>query len=87
MRRLSRLRLVRGFSRSRRAFLRQSLQSAAALGLGVIGGQIAVARPACAAGGGADSFGPLRAPDANGLMLPAGFTSRIVATGDRKSVV
>jgi secreted PhoX family phosphatase len=79
MRRPSRLQLIRGFSRSRRAFLRQSLQSAGALGLGVIGGQVAIARPANAAGGGADSFGPLLPADANGLMLPAGFTSRIVA--------
>jgi secreted PhoX family phosphatase len=30
--------------------------------------------------GGADQFGPLGPPDANGLMLPAGFTSRVVAT-------
>jgi secreted PhoX family phosphatase len=81
MRRSSRLRSTRGFSRSRRTFLRQSLHSAGALGLGVIGGQVAVARPALAAGGGADSFGPLLPADANGLMLPAGFTSRIVAEG------
>ncbi len=71
----------RGFSRSRRAFLRQSLQSAGALGLGVIGGQVAIARPARAMGGGADSFGPLLPADGNGLKLPAGFTSRIVAEG------
>jgi secreted PhoX family phosphatase len=32
-------------------------------------------RAACAPG-----FGPLQAADANGLMLPAGFTSRVVAT-------
>lgn len=29
---------------------------------------------------GTSPYGPLRAPDANGLMLPEGFTSRIVAT-------
>jgi len=29
----------------------------------------------------ADLYGPLRAPDANGLMMPAGFRSRVVATG------
>lgn len=28
-------------------------------------------------------YGPLQAPDANGLMLPAGFRSRIVARGER----
>jgi len=81
MGRPSRLQRSRGFSRSRRVFLRQSLQSAGALGLGVIGGQVAIARPANAAGGGADSFGPLMPADANGLMLPAGFSSRIVAEG------
>ncbi|MCH8962853.1 MAG: DUF839 domain-containing protein [Bacteroidetes bacterium] len=32
-------------------------------------------------GGGADSFGPLLPADGNGLKLPAGFTSRIVAEG------
>ncbi len=33
-----------------------------------------------AAMGGADDFGPLQPADANGLMLPPGFTSRVVAT-------
>lgn len=33
-----------------------------------------------AAGSGAESFGPLQPPDVNGLMLPVGFTSRVVAT-------
>ena len=32
------------------------------------------------AAGAADSFGPLQPPDANGLMLPPGFSSRVVAT-------
>ncbi len=35
---------------------------------------------------GADDFGPLRAPDANGLRLPPGFRSRIVATADQQPV-
>jgi hypothetical protein len=33
-----------------------------------------------ASGGGADTFGPLGPPDANGLRLPPGFSSRAVAT-------
>jgi hypothetical protein len=33
-----------------------------------------------ASGGGADGFGPLQPPDANGLRLPPGSSSRIVAT-------
>ena len=87
MSRISFLKHVRGFSRSRRVFLRQSLQSAGAVGLSVIGGQVAIARPAYAMGGGADSFGPLLPADGNGLMLPAGFTSRIVAQGLTPPVV
>lgn len=58
---------------SRRRFLRQG---AAALGVGVVGNSIAV--PAAHAAG-ADDFGPLQSPDSNGLRLPAGFTSRVVA--------
>jgi hypothetical protein len=49
------------------------------LGLGLFGGVVAVPM-ARAAGGGADSFGPLLPPDTNGLELPAGFNSRIVAS-------
>lgn len=60
-------------------------------GVGVAGGAVfaggllgraidAAAKPAVV---GAGPYGPLRAADANGVMLPAGFTSRIVArTGD-----
>jgi len=58
---------------SRRGFIRQS---AAALTVGVVGNSIVV--PAARAAG-ADDFGPLQSPDSNGLRLPAGFTSRIVA--------
>ena len=32
-------------------------------------------------GGGPGPYGPLQAPDANGLMLPAGFRSSVVARG------
>ncbi len=61
---------------SRRGFLR----GAGAMGMGFLGGQLPfAARPARAAGSGADDFGALVGPDANGLMLPPGFNSRIVA--------
>jgi hypothetical protein len=59
---------------SRRAFLRR----AAALGVaGLVGPLASRAR---AQTGCLDGVGPLLPPDANGLMLPAGFTSRVVAT-------
>lgn len=58
---------------SRRRFIRQG---AAALTVGVVGNSIVV--PAARAAG-ADDFGPLQSPDSNGLRLPTGFTSRIVA--------
>ena len=43
------------------------------------------ARSAAAApgAGGPGPYGPLQAPDANGLQLPAGFRSRIVAEGNQ----
>jgi secreted PhoX family phosphatase len=61
---------------SRRQLLRHGIRGAASLGLGLLGTSVAV-RDARAAG--AADFGPLAPPDANGLMLPAGFSSRIVA--------
>ncbi len=58
---------------SRRAFLGSAAAVALAVG----------ARPDLAGahvpGGGSPDFGPLLAPDANGLALPAGFRSRVVA--------
>lgn len=65
---------------TRRSFLRRGLTAAGALSLGVIGGT-AVRLPLSIAGsiGGADNFGPLQHPDSNGLRLPPGFTSRIIA--------
>ena len=36
---------------------------------------------ACRAGGGPGPYGPLQAPDANGLQLPTGFRSKVVARG------
>ena len=58
---------------TRRGFLRSG--SASLLGLAATPG---VAK----ADSGADSFGPLRPPDANGLRLPPGFHSRVVATSN-----
>lgn len=68
------------FSLSRRDFLKRSLSTAGALSLGVVAGKM-VRVPSVLAdiGGGADSFGPLLPPDQNGLRLPSGFTSRIIA--------
>jgi hypothetical protein len=64
---------------SRRRFLAGGAGVVGGLGLGLLGGVVAVP-VARAAGPGADSFGPLLSPDANGLELPAGFSSRIVAS-------
>jgi uncharacterized protein len=57
---------------SRRAFLRETAL------LGLAG--LASPSRARAATGCIEGVGPLQTPDANGLMLPAGFTSRVVAT-------
>ena len=67
---------------SRRDFLRRSLRGVGAVGLGALGGP-GLVTPARAAQGGADSFGPLQAQDWNGLKLPPGFSSRVVATSDQ----
>ncbi|MDJ0851399.1 MAG: DUF839 domain-containing protein [Myxococcota bacterium] len=67
---------------SRRSFLGHGLRSAGALGLGLVGTP-ALAPEARAAAGGADSFGPLQPPDANGLRLPPGFSSRVVAVSNQ----
>jgi hypothetical protein len=64
----------------RRAFLRRALAASA-------GGAVAVNTPMLAAGAqsaipGEGPYGPLRAaPDENGLLLPDGFTSRVVGLG------
>jgi secreted PhoX family phosphatase len=62
---------------TRRNLLRQSAHAASGIGLSALGSAMAV--PVAHADG-ADDFGPLQAADANGLQLPVGFTSRIVAT-------
>ncbi|MEZ4281141.1 MAG: DUF839 domain-containing protein [Myxococcota bacterium] len=63
---------------SRRTFLARSLARSVTGAAGLA----ALALPASARAGGADDFGPLQPPDANGLRLPPGFRSRIVARSD-----
>jgi uncharacterized protein len=66
---------------SRRQFLGTGL-GAGALALGSTRGRPALAAPAQATPG-AGPYGPLSpTPDANGLHLPAGFTSRVVAVSE-----
>jgi hypothetical protein len=61
----------------RRQFLGRASGMGAALGLGSTFWERALAQTAQPA----DSpYGPLQPPDANGLQLPAGFTSRVVAS-------
>lgn len=63
---------------TRRALLRRSAHTAGSTAALSLFGNAVVATPAGAAS--ADDFGPLQAADANGLELPVGFTSRVVAT-------
>jgi uncharacterized protein len=62
----------------RREFLRGSLIGTAALAFGPAFWRDALAAPTQPGSG---PYGPLQAPDANGIMLPEGFESRIVARG------
>ena len=63
---------------SRRVFLSRSAACVVELGFG--GSAIAaIVFPAAARASGADDFGDLLPPDVNGLRLPPGFRSRIVA--------
>jgi len=61
----------------RRQFLQAGLCVAGTFALGRDFWKHAYAAPAAP---GASPYGALRGPDANGLMLPEGFTSRVVAT-------
>jgi secreted PhoX family phosphatase len=61
---------------NRRAFLRSSAIGATVVALGPSLWMDALAAPAVV---GAGPYGPLGEPDANGIRLPAGFTSRVVA--------
>lgn len=63
----------------RREFVATGLVAAGALALGPEYWQ-SLARPAKPGRG---PYGPLRAPDANGLALPEGFGSRVVARGNQ----
>jgi len=66
---------------TRRGLFGRSLASG--LGVSLFGGPIAIAaaRPS---GGAADGYGPLGPTDANGLQLPAGFSSRIVGVTNQQ---
>lgn len=66
---------------SRRRFLGGSAGVVGSLGLGLVGGLVTL--PSGRAIAGADGFGPLQPADANGLELPRGFSSRIVAVSGR----
>ena len=61
---------------TRRTLLRRGAQVAGGTAFSLLG-QAAIAPPAFADAG---DFGPLQSPDANGLELPVGFSSRVVAT-------
>jgi hypothetical protein len=62
---------------NRRTFLGQTVAAGVAAGLGAGFWERVLAAPAQP---GPSPYGPLGAPDANGLRLPRGFTSRVVAT-------
>lgn len=61
----------------RRTFFKGFALGAAGLAFGPSFWHAAYAQPAVAGPG---PYGPLRPPDANGVMLPEGFTSRVLAT-------
>ena len=67
-----------GTQLTRRRLLQSGAATAAALTFGPPWLRQALAAPAT---GGASPYGPLGAADANSLMLPPGFTSRLVARG------
>ena len=66
---------------NRREFLR--LAGSTVVGATVGSSLWARATAAAPCAGGPGPYGPLQAPDANGLQLPAGFRSRIVAQGNQ----
>jgi secreted PhoX family phosphatase len=63
---------------TRRAFIRAGLYGAGMVGVGLWGCRDVPGQPAVMPHG-ADAFGPLQSADANGLRLPPGFSSRVVA--------
>lgn len=60
----------------RRNLLRAAVVGGASLALGFTMSKAAMAGPAQT---GPSPYGPLQSPDANGIRLPSGFTSRVVA--------
>ncbi len=64
-------------SLTRRQLLRQTARAAGAVGLGLVGNALSTS---VALASGADDFGPLQPANSDGLMLPPGFASRVVAT-------
>lgn len=60
----------------RRGFLRAAVVGAGSVAFGFSVTRSAIAYPALP---GAGPYGPLQAADANGIMLPHGFTSRVIA--------
>ena len=62
----------------RRSFVRSGLAAGAALSFGSSFWRTVLAEVQP----GPSPYGPLQAPDANGLRLPAGFTSRVIARSD-----
>ena len=65
----------------RRQFLRGSVAGAASLAFSSSLWRTLLAEPVSSVGTG--PYGPLLAPDANGLRLPAGFTSRVIARSEQ----
>lgn len=63
---------------NRRAVLRQGVFGS--LGVGLFANQIALPTVLASGSGSAEQLGPLQAADDNGLRLPLGFSSRVVAT-------
>ena len=64
----------------RRQFLKASAAGAAGLALSSSMWRTLLAAPVSSVGDG--PYGPLLAPDANGLRLPAGFSSRVIAKSE-----
>lgn len=65
----------------RRQFLKTSIAGAAGIALSSSVWRTLLAEPVTAVGTG--PYGPLLPPDANGLRLPAGFTSRVIARSEQ----
>jgi hypothetical protein len=71
--------MMKAFDRQRRKLLQYGF-----FGLGVLAGNAVLPFPVKAASWPLASLGELLPPDENGVRLPAGFTSRIVARSGQK---